>query len=636
MVKESCRIESRRTTGTRVGWLSALPTSVAIVIAIVLRRRRRRSGVKAESNDSAADDVASRADGVEEADPRASRSALPINPTRAAPEIEISAIRAEIERIHSLVPPIGARWRWYDVAYRSLRWMLTGWRRRLVPWRLRIMLNNGLNFVMRFSHYAQLKVRSLDDPLHNLIVPMGEEVEQGGIWVVEFFPPSMFSNLHSALQRNGWDKSKQVRAIDDTNAELVTRARRGDGFEWSRIGTVVDPKSRIFVPDARREMLPDEFKLVDLTAVQLGQSVTAVIAFIPLSDTGAKALNEVWHTQHEPTLTWRGLRPPHVEDRKFAAIHAAQRERKRLHDLARTWLGDRCAGFFAATQLGHPVVDISFFANFDPTAGRPALEMMDPLRALGLGGSALHHYVSAHLPGGVLVPGGSINPHEDDLRNCWGFIAAIRKFADSNDRDGYGEKPYSASTLAAMSDDALRGFLLRVAVTRYTAQLRETLSAAIDTAQIKHRDFSPRQVEQLKRELLSTSLDLPLVARDTAVLWEPAWRAFEGVDLRAVPISGSAHPTEAFDVIESFARSCMESFERLIEDDRVYRDVLATASALGASAASDRLGRRALFVSGVSLLVSIITVLTGFDAAAWHLVAEWFATLWKLFIDQLA
>ena len=481
---------------------------------------------------------------------------------------------------------------------------------------------------------TRLKVRALDDPLHNLVVPTDEEVTQGGIWVVEFFPPSMYSNLHTALQRNGWDEPKQLHALDGTNAERVTRARRGSGFEWSRIGTVVDPKSRFFVPDSKREVLPEEFSLVDLTAVQLGQSLTAIVAFIRLSDKGKVALNETWKAKHEPTLTWRGLRPPHAEDRKFAAIHAVQRERKRLHDLARSWLGDRCGGFFAATESRHPVLDFNMFVNFDPTVGPPAQEMQEPLRALGMEGDHVHNFVSPQLPGGVLVPGGSLVSRENDLRNCWGLVGAYNVFADLNDRVGYGEKPYSVSTLAAMSDDALRGFLLRVAVVRYTEQLRETFSAAMDTAQTKHRDFKPQQVEQLKRELLSTSLDLPVVARDTTVLWEPARRVFEGVSVRAIPIPGRPYPPREFDVIESLAKTCNDSFQELLKDDRVYRDVLSTTSALGASAASNRLGRRALVVSGTSLLVSVTAVLTGNDAAAWHQIAEWFNNLWDLWFQS--
>lgn len=50
-------------------------------------------------------------------------------------------------------------------------------------------------------------------------------------------------------------------------------------------------------------------------------------------------------------------------------------------------------------------------------------------------------------------------------------------------------------------------------------------------------------------------------------------------------------------------------FETLIADDAAYRAVLSTTSSLGASATSVRLGRRALVVSLISLLVAATTLL---------------------------
>lgn len=323
----------------------------------------------------------------------------------AAPKVDTDAISEKIRREFELVPEIGSRWRWYDVPYRFLRWLLSSWRRRLIPWRLRYRLNNGLNFFMAFDHYERLKVKDKTDPLHNLIVPADEAVTQGGIWVAEFFPPSYYSTLLEALSANGWDERNHLRPIDGTNAEQVTQARRGRGFAWSRFGTVANPDSPYLVFDAKREVLPEEFDLIELTAVQLGTSLTSVVACVRLSKKGASALNEVWKAEHEPTFEWRGLRRPHVEDRNFAAIHATQRERQRLHDLARKWLAQRCGGYFADTEARQPVVDFNLFQKFDPTTATDSRELSGPLRALGMEGNHLYNYISPQLPGAVIVQG---------------------------------------------------------------------------------------------------------------------------------------------------------------------------------------------------------------------------------------
>lgn len=151
-------------------------------------------------------------------------------------------------------------------------------------------------------------------------------------------------------------------------------------------------------------------------------------------------------------------------------------------------------------------------------------------------GNHLYNYVSPHVPGAVFVPGTALRRPTEALRNCWGVVGAYEIVAQLNDRDGYGEKPYSVSTLSAMADDAIRSFLLHTAVVRYVEQLRETWSDARDTARTKHREFKPAQLERLKRELLTASLDLPVVARDTALLWEPGWRRWNGIEVKAVAL----------------------------------------------------------------------------------------------------
>lgn len=572
------------------------------------------------------DDEGAHAPSATEADAEGSTGAA-AELAAAAPEIDREKITAEVRRRYDLVPEIGKRWRWYDVPYRFLWWTLSSWRRGLLPWYLRYRLNNGLNFFTSFNHYERLKVEPLDDPMDNLIVPLDEEVTQGGIWVVEFFPPSYYSELQEALKNNGWNEQNRLHAIDGTNAEKVTRARRGKGFAWSRIGTVVNPDSPFLVPDAKREILPAEFGLVEIIAVQVGHSLTAVIAFVRLSDHGKSALNTVWKAQHEPTFEWQGLRRPHVEARNFAAIRATQRERQRLHDLARTWLEKRCGGYFAQTEARQPVIDFNLFAKFDPTTAETSREFREPIRALGMEGNYIYNYTSPQLPGAVFVPGEALRPSAEALRNCWGVVGAYEVVARLNDRGGYGQKPYSALTLANMADDAIRSFLLYVAVVRYTEQLHETFSDARDTARRKHREFKPRQLERLRHELLTTSLDLPVVARDTALLWKPRWRRWDGIEVKAVPVPGVHNPPEEFDLIEHFGEIRTQAFEELLEEDGAYRDVLSTTSALGASAASNRLGRRALLVSGTSLLVSITAVLTANQSAAWHQLLEWLSVI---------
>ncbi|WP_447645241.1 hypothetical protein [Nocardioides zeae] len=175
-----------------------------------------------------------------------------------------------------------------------------------------------------------------------------------------------------------------------------------------------------------------------------------------------------------------------------------------------------------------------------------------------------------------------------------------------------------------MSDDAIRTFLLYVAAVRYGDQLREAIADARDTARTKHREFRPRQVERLKTELLTTSLDLPAVARDTALLWRPYWRNWNGLEVKAVPVREVPHPPAEYDLIERLRKVHKSTFKKLLEEDAAYRTVLSTASSLGASATSVRLGRRALLVSGTSLFVSITALMVANGGTVWEQITSWF------------
>lgn len=548
-----------------------------------------------------------------------------VGETTAAPDSDMDRISAEVRRRYDLVPEIGSGRRWYDLPYKFLNWMLRSLPRRTLSWRMRIRLNRALNFFTPFNEYQRFKIHPLDDPHYNLIVPDSEELTQGGIWVLELFPPSHYGSLLAGLQKSGWDRGPHQDILEGSNADRVTRARRGQGFTWSLLGSVASPDSPYLAFDAKREVLPKEFDLIELSAVQIGSSLTAVVAFIRLSKQGQGALGKVWKSQHEPTFEWRGFRRPHIEARSFAAIRATQFERERLHDLARDWLARRCRGYFAGTEKQQPVIDFNLFKELEPGDLADKSSLREPMRALGMEPDAFRNYISPDLPGAIFVRGEALQRQVSPLQNCWAVIGSHETVARLSERIGYGDQPYSASTLATMYTDEIRSFMLDTAIVHYTRQLRETASEARDTARLRHREFKPRQLEQLKRELLTNSLDLPVVARDAALLWEPGWRHFGGIQVKAVPTDEMAARIQGFDLTESLGQEVRDSFKDLLRADVAYRDVLGTVSALGASAASARLGRRALFVSGVSLLISTTALLIANNANVWQHISAWFS-----------
>lgn len=548
---------------------------------------------------------------------------IPQKPSIAEPpppslHIDFDAISAKEEKISALVPEIGTAWRWYDIPYRLLFLLQNSWRRKIFPRSWLRRLNRALNFFIAFEEYDRWKATPRDESLENLIIPDMEEVHQGGLWIIEFFPPSYSTTLTRALHKNGWGKHDYFRMMEGNNAEQIAKARRSRGMRWFRIGTVGSPKSRYLLLDAHEENLPEEFDHIELTAFQLGQSLTAVVAFVRFSEQGTGALNRVWKAKHEPFFKWRGLRRPEVENRYFSAIRATQSERKRLHNLARTWFSQKCGGYFADTDEGQPIIDFTVFAEFDPTVENTSRNSNELLRSLGMENRILYNYVSKQAPGAVFLPGDPLRQTEDALQNSWAVVGQYKTLSVS-DNETDCEKPPSVPLLAGTKDWAVQDFLLRIGVRQYVKQLRATFSAARDTARTKHGQFSPRQLEQLRHELLTTSLDLPAVARDTALL--STWHR---IDVKAVPLPGVPDPPEGFSLIERFEEERASAFEELLQDDLAYRDVLSTAASLGASAAEARLSRGSMTVAGASLIVAFVTLVATIDVSeTWMQTYGW-------------
>lgn len=518
---------------------------------------------------------------------------------------EISAdVTDPVER----VPDIGSGWRWYDLPFRFLRWILEGKPKKVLPWRARILVTRAINFFIPFHMYDRAKVKSPDHLHHDLVVPGGEGVSQGGLWIVELFPPSHYKQLVRDLRRNGWESPHNV-AMGGPLADQVTRARAGQGFLWSRIGRVAGPHSnQVF--GAKLESLPSEFDLIELSAVQLGTSITAVVAFVQFSEIGQRSLNRVWNANHEPVFKWQGWHRPLVRNRYFASIDAVQAERQRIHDAARHWLADRCHGFFAASLRSHPVLDMNLFDQFDPSTQRPPQSLGAPLRALGMSFDGDYTYKSPQIPGAVLTPARSIGSINDKPKNCWGIAGAHDRVVEANDQHQPGEGSPSVSAIAAMFDDAARAFLLHIAVIAYARELRARMSQARDLAQSRHGKFSPRTLRGLREEVLHTSLDLTSVARDSAELWSEDWRRWDGVEVQCVPAPGTSPPQlEEFDFIDSLGKRRTVAFEELLSDDETYRTLLSTVASLGSSADASKTGRMALVVAGASLMVATVTLL---------------------------
>ena len=540
------------------------------------------------------------------------------------PRADMSEVESEIAEVSDLIPWIGDGYRWYDWPYRWFWWLSSGWRRALMPRRARTWLNNGVNWLIPFNENDRAFAERLDSWMHNVEAPIDEHVATPSYWVVELFPPTDLPSLGDALRRNGWNAGRRYASRDERNQAMLERSRALGGPSWWSLVTVAQRDSRLIGMDLVREVLPSEFEFIELKAVQIGQSLTAVIAELNIRPSAMAALDVEWHAEHEPILLWERPRPRSL-DRHWATIHRVQMARRDMHYAARDWLSNKLPGFFARTEHPQPLLELMLFDKLDPTVlPRPAqtrdqsIREGDALRALGLERGVFQMLTSPDLPKLVLQPlrGIGRDPLGDDPTwTLWGkrgaVIAALKKGA----LRGYGDDENRA--IANRLVDNMSNLFLMIAVSNFLGGTEERFARIRDRAGARHGKFRPRAIRELRRNFLTLSLDLATVQRDVEAFWGRSWgwqgdATFSYVPSpdersRARKTGEKAASPESFN--DRLRRHHEEWFARLAAADSDYRDILSTVASLGASADAFRTGRLALWVAAVSLVVAVATVL---------------------------
>lgn len=557
-------------------------------------------------------------------------------PPRDPDGIPISKLIADA---YDLVPEIGEGYRWYDWPYRLFSWLCSGWRRKLLPRRVRGWLTAGINRLFPFAEHDRDKVWPLDELHHNVFVPDDEHVKVAGLWGIELFPPAELHAFERALRKNGWQRSRSWAPRDDDNAVALERSRSGGGAFWWRLVHVVKKNSSWFVPDAVQASLPKEFETVELRAIQVGAGLTAVLAAFTLTEAAATSLDEEWHRQHEPMLLRTpGSRRRRSFDRQWSAYWQTQTRRRDLHDAARAWLAKMVPGFFAINGSPQPLFDLLLLDQFDPTK-EPYVEgsrdervkQNNALRALGLSNNDFHHISSKYLPKLVLSPLDS-RMHEalgdDPTWTLWGNRDAIIAAFGEDALSGFGN---DADRAISHRVESMYNLQVMLAVSEFLHVSNKRYAAIRDRASTRHGKFKPAALRELRKNLLTLSLNITTARRDVAEFWRsPLWRWDGGAKFDFVPTprarfradQDGREPDKPISFNDDVRKQHKRHFDQLARADRDYRDILSTVASLGASVDTFRIGRWALFVAIASLVVALGTIVladVGCDSIVHHL-----------------
>ena len=519
--------------------------------------------------------------------------------------------RSDSEAARAAVPEIGSGYRrWYDLPYRVLMWLSRSWRAKLIPSWARKILWRRVIVLIRHNELDRHKARNRDDPMHNMEVPDGEHVHAPTLWVVELFPPSAIAPLRALMRK--YDPHARL-LVEGDALTVLSSSRAGQGFDWFKLGSVASPATTRFVPDSYREPLPDAFWRVDLTAIQLGTGITALVARFHLTETGSTALDREWHRKHEPRIV-RRWGEPIAEDRLWSAYSATQQTRRRAHDQARHWMAQHCPGLFALTRTEQPLVDLLLTEKHDPTDGtRPSRRVDDALRALGL---TEHQIIeSEQVPKLMLSPADIALCPTLRTRRTWALWGNRTVAAEARpDLSMYNGETDTPEALGHAADREMREFLIALSLTEMTALMGERYAELRDTARQQHDSFSARYINGLRRTLLTSSLDLSSASVDVPQWWDRHSNYIPQFVLRDpdyLAESAKEHGAEVIELpyTERLHAGQIDTLARLTAADETIRGILSTVASLGAASDSYRISRLALTVASISLAVAIINLI---------------------------
>lgn len=517
---------------------------------------------------------------------------------------------------YSAVPEIGEGRRWYDWPYKFLLRTFHSPIGQHLPHRFRSRMLDAINYFHPFHEHDVHRAWSREDPSCNLQVPQNERVQMPGIWIVELFPPSQYSNLNESLRRNAWDRRRVHYGIGDENLEILGQSRAGEGWRWWKLGEVNSRRSRWTpYPDGRREELGEWFTAIELVAVQVGAGLTAVIAHFTLSSAGSSYVDSVWHSSHEPEIV-RGGGRPRAENRMWVAFRKTQEARNALHEAARGWLTRTLPGVFAAAGEKQPTLDILLFDNHDPLLdGRTDRDMQEKLRALGLSGGHGLHRTAESLPG-LLFEFTDRRLCPAIGKNVFTFYGQFAKVAAGIPNLTFYGGSGDGRAVARYAHGQIKNLFVLLSISAYLDLVEAQYARIRDKARVEHGNFRARNLKPLRSSFLTLSLDLSSAVRDVQAYNARRYRVGGDAELfmRDSPwlaerlSRAGREPRESINLNEQMMSSQAATAERMLAADKDYRDILSTVSSLGSSVDASKLARIALWVSLLSLMVSLVAL----------------------------
>jgi hypothetical protein len=486
-------------------------------------------------------------------------------------------------------------------------------------------------------------------------IPDGEQVWIPAIWLTELYTPTTVGGLVDGLP-SVMAKARDQRPERGDIVEWLQDARRRGGGAWRMLPNVTSADAGIRMADWIVDDLPEHVASVTWGIYALTSTVTAVTALFRLKEGHAAGLQRIvdQDVSTRATITPDGSYT--ISDVRWLKQQAADKWREELRAGASGWLSDRLPGSFhrlrpgelPATELlvterqlpwdereaGPPqprrgwtqLLDLESFDGFWQCTAFRWLRLRER-RSHGWGSGPRHLLTLGALRQGLL-----------SLSTTAGKVAREPGFA-------LGEAMYSLHFYVVPLAN-------RQALTALLVELDEQLAAIRDLTEQATGARSPRALDRVRRQLVTTGLESQIVANDIASFarderhWKYEFLDFTHVlpaalatspDLgRAVPParerrigwgirlcrrtraggdSGQRGRQDAQEqapavrlasLAESLRQGQIERGTLVAESEAKVRDLINTSAQLTAAAENIRLQRRVWWLTFFSVIVAVI------------------------------
>lgn len=480
-----------------------------------------------------------------------------------------------------------------------------------MPKPLKFALNSFHSLLMRKHSLNYARSRPLTDPLYNIVIPQEEKIQLPMIWVVEMFPPSYAASMARNIRKAGWRE-----AWPRTRGDVQDRVRRArvtgtvNSTTLAKLLAAGEPGSRLMGYAPTR--LPAQYRSIEVTMIELQNSLTAIVATFELSESESLALDRILRVVPQPKVE-RLRRGGHsIQDRIGVSASLVANERARIRSDARAWLSHRLPGVFAVEAAGRlPVLDLIVTEVAEPFVTNMR-DVGNYLPALGLG-HEFYRTVSPELPGlrfSEYRQDRWAPSDEHDLFNLSGRFSGILSDVEPDFNGG----PRTMRAIKAHVSEGVGRYLSRLAISSLLSLKERQSASARDAAHALHGRRSVRSVKSLRESFLRGSLDTLSVASGIKSLTSDArtyrWSVPEfetQLDSRHLKLGKTPLPPE--NQLGYIAKAQQEQAEKLIQDDIDTRQILGVVASLTASVESMRTQRWAFGISVLSLSVALVAVI---------------------------